>query len=153
MKNKKLWFVGLLIAFSLAYVAYRLNPETPEGAAYQAKYGIQTPAHTPEEAKNERLSLRAAIGAASLYRAMRNPKSFQLDEVWYVDDESICYTYSAQNGFGGMNSEYAVLLPTSKNLIKNTTIWNKRCAGKPVYDVTENAKGMMNGFAQGKQIF
>lgn len=147
MIRKKL-FIGVLIALPLAYIAHRLNPETPEGAAYQAKYGIPTPAQTPAEAKYERLSLRAAIGAASLYRAMRNPNSFQLDEVWYVDDESICYTYRAQNGFGGMNSENAVLLPSSKNLIRDTTTWNRRCAGKPAYDVTENAKGMMKGFAQ-----
>lgn len=80
--------------------------------------------------------LRAVVGAASLRSAMRNPASFQLSSVLIMPDKTVCYQYRAQNGFGGMNIEYAVLTPNAANLSTDAGLWNRKCARKKGEDIT-----------------
>lgn len=105
-----------------------------------------TPRSTPVPTATmtyEELSQRAAIGAASLYRAARNPDSFKLETALGMPDGTICFVYRAQNGFGGMNRENAVLPPNAKSLTTSASVWNKRCANKTGDDVTRNAETLM----------
>jgi hypothetical protein len=90
------------------------------------------------------LSTRAAVGAASLKAAARNPDSLVLDKVLGMDDGTICYEYRAQNGFGGMNREVAALLPNAKSLTTSSVVWNKHCAHKNGQDLKYNAENLMN---------
>ncbi|HTW64351.1 MAG TPA: zinc ribbon domain-containing protein [Bryobacteraceae bacterium] len=77
----------------------------------------------------------AAGGAKDLRNSMRNPDAFRLSEVLIMKDDAVCYTYRAQNGFGGMNVGRAVMAPdgrfeASENGSKFYALWNKECAHK-----------------------
>ena len=81
------------------------------------------------------------MGAAKqLMDSMRNPSSFKLSNVLFMEDGAVCYEYRAQNGFGGMNVGSAVLSP--RGTIKTNemegyrTLWNLECANKSGYDKT-----------------
>jgi len=47
--------------------------------------------------------------AVTLKGAMRTPESFKLYSALLMANGAVCYDYRAQNGFGGMNRERAVL--------------------------------------------
>jgi hypothetical protein len=87
--------------------------------------------------------------ALTLKQNMRNPESFVLESALLTDGrQSVCYTYRAQNGFGGMDRGYAVLaganfdptLDSRSALLKAQfktseesgfrQLWNKECANK-----------------------
>jgi hypothetical protein len=82
----------------------------------------------------------AVHGAKHLSDSMRNPDSFKLAEVLMMDNGAVCYTYRAQNGFGGMNVGSAVLSRTGQFRTNETsgfhTLWNKECANKTGKDKT-----------------
>lgn len=86
---------------------------------------------------------RAIAGARTLREAMRNPNSFAVAKVFAIEDGAICYTYRAQNGFGGMNQGQAILFPD--NTMKSSTesgfarAWNKACTASG-WDLTSVAK-------------
>jgi hypothetical protein len=99
-----------------------------------------SPAEQQKKEKDER-QFRLAVGAAKqLKDAMRNPDSFKLSNVLFMDDGAVCFEYRAQNGFGGTNLGRAVL--SSKGIIKTnemgggTQLWNRECANKSGYDNT-----------------
>ncbi len=83
----------------------------------------------------------AAAGAKMLHDAARNPDSFKLVQVLTMSDGTACYTYRAQNGFGGMNVGYALL--SSANDLKTDdmrgfhALWDKVCAHKSGTDRTQ----------------
>ena len=85
---------------------------------------------------------RAVDGAMRLRAAMRNPDSFKLGMVRVMDDDSICYGYRAQNGFGGMDVGNAVL--TAKGQFESnemdgfTSLWHRECVGKTGRDRTSD---------------
>jgi hypothetical protein len=98
-----------------------------------------TKPRSPEEQAKEQRDTRnirlAADGAKVLRRAMRNPDAFRLSEVLIMKDDAVCYTYRAQNGFGGMNEGRAVMAPdgrfeASENSSKFRALWNRECARK-----------------------
>ena len=83
---------------------------------------------------------RATYGAKSLRNSMRNPDAFKLSEVLIMADGTACYTYRAQNGFGGVNVGHAVLTPRQQfktnEMTGFRTLWNRRCANKKGEDKT-----------------
>ena len=79
---------------------------------------------------------RAAMGAASVIAAARNPDSVKFSKVFVAEDGTACYQWRAQNGFGGMNQEHAVLLPNVDKLSQSVAQWNLRCAKKQGTDIT-----------------
>ena len=91
----------------------------------------------------------AVLGAKHLRDSMRNPDSFKLAEVLMMDNGAVCYTYRAQNGFGGVNVGSAVLSRTGQFRTNETsgfrTLWNKECANKTGKDKTR-AIGYATGF-------
>jgi hypothetical protein len=70
-----------------------------------------------QKPSNELLT-KATDGARQLYAGLRDPESFNLDRVWIMHSDkygdSICYTYRARNGFGGMNYSAASYTPNRK---------------------------------------
>ena len=56
--------------------------------------------------------LDAAQALKTIYAQLRNPSSFQLLSVTIAADGTACYEYRAQNGFGGLNVEHAVMAGT-----------------------------------------
>jgi hypothetical protein len=99
-----------------------------------------SPAEQKQKAKDERQFQLAVAGAKQLMGAMRNPDSFKLSNVLFMDNGAVCYEYRAHNGFGGMNVGHAVL--TEKGIIKTNEmeggikLWNHDCANKSGYDKT-----------------
>ena len=73
---------------------------------------------------------------------MRNPESFKVERAVAQTDGAICYTYRAQNGFGGMDDDVAMsvdgYIMTSALGDDFTLKWGQRClnatGGKDVTD-------------------
>jgi len=100
-------------------------------------------------------ALITAAGAAKQLRdSMRNPDSFKLTRALLMKSDAFCFEFRSQNGFGGVNSGYAVLAPSGRFLTNEmsggTTLWNKECAGKNGTDKTSEVayvagfQGMFN---------
>ena len=88
----------------------------------------------------------AALGLSELRAAMRNPDSFQLSSIAVMPKGAVCYEYRAQNGFGGMNVENAVLAGAVLKLHGSdgfASLWNRQCVGKTGRDITEDVRALM----------
>ncbi len=85
----------------------------------------------------------AAIGVVMLKSRMRNPDSFQLVSVLAMPKGRYCYEYRAQNGFGGMNVENAVLYEPMI-LTTDHAAWNKYCARKTGIDLTDDVESLIS---------
>jgi zinc-ribbon domain len=100
-----------------------------------------SPAEQAAAAANDAQFAHAAAGAKILHDSARNPDSFKLVQVLTMSDRTACYTYRAQNGFGGMNVGYAVLSPTNEFKTDEMqgfhVLWNKLCAHKSGTDRTQ----------------
>jgi len=100
---------------------------------------LQKPATTTSTADPERgrKFQLAVAGALMLRDRMRNPESFVVESALVIDgSETLCYQYRAQNGFGGMGREIAVIAVKSNKVAYGSnnqvrTLWNKECANKP----------------------
>ena len=128
--NKKTHSVVKLLAvfFALLFVGMIVGAITSSRLASTVSTSTSSPDH------NKRLGI-AAFGAKTLMKSMRNPDSFKLSSALIVDSTgSVCYTYRAQNGFGGMNVGQAVLAKSGKFKTSEmdgfSSLWNKECAEK-----------------------
>lgn len=87
----------------------------------------------PPQRSNEDFAkrLRALQMVEAVKSSLRNPDSFTMSSVIYMKDGSICMSYRAQNGFGGMNVANSVETPKGKILPEaNGNAWDKYCGGK-----------------------
>ena len=107
------FFIVYIIVFNLSRTTQPVNPE------------------------RERKFQLAVAGAMTLRDSMRNPESFVVESAFVVDGtDTLCYEYRAQNGFGGMNREMAVISIKSNKVVNGRSnkvfaLWNKECANKP----------------------
>lgn len=143
-----------------------------EEAAYRQKERERFAALTPEEKakelalkdkiKNEMAAKAAAeakqaaveadakavavAGAKSLMAAMKNPDSFQINDVSYAEGGGICYTYRARNSFNAVIQANAVIdsqakdpkiLTSDRDGNRFVSVWNKKCASKSGKDWTD----------------
>ena len=120
---------GLLAVVLIAWLKPDASPPTPEQAAASA---VQ-----------DRRERAAYAGVIVLKSAMRNPDSFILESVYVSDAGAACIEYRAQNGFGGMNRESAVIgngraATSSDNSGTFERVWNKEC--RSVFDMTNYVK-------------
>jgi hypothetical protein len=123
-------------------------------AIYSANKSITTPepelSPAQQTAKNkaEAMFQRSVAGAKQLRSSMRNPDSFKLSEAIVMNDGAVCYTYRAQNGFGGLNVGDAVLAPNGKFKSNDSpgyvTLWNKECANKTGTDDADTVNVALN---------
>jgi hypothetical protein len=106
-------------------------------------------------AKDEAVKLaraRALLGAQALKKSMKDPDTFELKEVLFMDDGTACYTYRAKNSFNAMLRGQAVLTSNVKNIEllveghngnKFANAWNKGCAKKSGEDITSLVNRML----------
>ncbi len=118
---------------------------TGENAAQYEKEGKQTGQKTQAQKDTDLDS--AIAGALRLQGSMRNPDSFKLEEVLIMGNGTVCYRYRAENGFGGMNREYAVLTPKGRLTTNDSDQWNRLCAHKSGDNQTDNVNGFVRAFS------
>lgn len=91
----------------------------------------------------------ALLGAKTLKDSMKDPDTFELKKVIYMDDGSICYTYRAKNSFNAMLQGDAVVESSPKGIKmlasgqdgnRFVSAWNKHCAKKSGQDLTDIVK-------------
>lgn len=127
-----------------------LTPEQRDAEQLEkAKVAAEAAKKAAEEAEQQRkldnAIARAAVVASKLRSAMRNPDSFSLESVRIADNGTACFKYRAQNGFGGMNVEEAIL--TDKDFKTGSDkgfakLYNKECT-KPAYEEVKRVKNML----------
>lgn len=133
----------LAIVSSILSLQLRLSP-AQQAAERAAAERSETQAKAQEIAqKKEQAEIDfAALGARTLHSAMRNPDSFTLTQVLIMKNGSVCYEYRAQNGFGGMNVDKAVLTSLGKLVTTeqsgSSAILNKECYDKVGRDATSD---------------
>lgn len=142
--SRRAWLIVLGIVLTLGVIVnitVNESRRTDEAVNAEAK---KTPEQRAAEEKTKqekeaRFQL-AALGAKSLHDSARNPDAFKLSEVLLMDDGAACYTYRAQNGFGGMNVGHAVISPKGTLRAEESdgfqSLWNKECARKTGEDQT-----------------
>ncbi len=131
--SRQTWFVlggfGLIVVFGVMGGKQR---ESERIAAEAAK----SPEQKALEQKARNQDALATVGAASLKKAMKDPKSFTLTSALVMDDGTACYEYRAMNSFGASLPSRAVMLATGKMMTKDqdggsfSKAWNGRCANK-----------------------
>ena len=107
------------------------------------------PTPAEERAKSEADARVQAgyLGAVTLKGAMRNPESFKLYSALLMTNGAVCYDYRAQNGFGGMNRERAVLTTAGALKLNDSGLWNKQCAHKEGKDLAPLINVQLNGLS------
>lgn len=128
----------MIVLAGLGYWIWHQVNEPPAPAPRPS----QQAAPSPEDLARREVLARAIVGAKSIKAAMRDPESFDLEQVLMIEKTgAICYTYRAKNGFGGFNRELAVLRKGESALRSSGTsgfesVWNKSCANKTGQDLT-----------------
>lgn len=94
-----------------------------------------TPAERAEDAASREKSIRSQTLVLAIKKSLRNPDSFEAESVLVTEAGAVCAVYRAENGFGGINVEQAVLnAAQTKALSSNdkgfTAVWNRECAGQ-----------------------
>lgn len=129
------WTVLVIIVFGVI-----LSANTPDPPRKSKEERAVKKAETD---KRVRAVTIASVGAAELKSMMRNPDRFQVNSALVINDTSaVCYEYRAENGFGGMNVERAVLTPKG-NLYTSShdtfvTAWNAQCAKKQGIELADS---------------
>ena len=125
-------FVG---AVALIVVLVLSTPDSPEVAAMKAERAEQAEqwqAEVDRKAYIRERQVGAMVGVVK--SSLRAPDSLKIRSVIVLKDGTICMSYSAQNGFGGMNVE---------TIAANTTgvvDYAKNCNGKSGIDETSLAQ-------------
>lgn len=143
--SRQTWFVlgglGLIVVFGVMGGKQR---ESERVAAEAAK----SPEQKALEQKARNQDALAAVGAASLKKAMKDPQSFTLTSLVVMDDGAACYKYRAANSFGASLPSRAVLLPSGKMFTEDhdgnsfVNAFNKGCAkkmGREIVKIVEMA--------------
>lgn len=119
----------ILIAGLIVVFAVKANYEMGHDTA---------PAPTADEiaAKEaeQRRHLAVAIVAKKVKNALREPESVVWESIGADEKaQTICLSYRARNGFGGMTRETVIVTPTASG--RDAALWNRHCAGKELYDM------------------
>jgi len=143
------WFFG--ISFAIGIISSGSSNSKSFETGFQdnsAKMNVASNASTTQEGVQDQAQLVfATLGAISLRKAMRNPDSFVLEEAHVMHDNSVCFVYRAQNGFGGMDREYAVL-SAKGTMSTSDSAWNHLCAHKKGYDKTTEINRLISEHAK-----
>lgn len=116
-------------AAAQARAAEAMTPEQKAAAARAAEDKRRS------ENKRSNGILLARAAAATLKTKMREPESFKVAEAILLDDGTVCMSYRARNGFGGMAVERAAVLPDGSGIATGTAQYNKLCADRAGQDV------------------
>lgn len=76
------------------------------------------------------------VVARMIKEASRNPSTFEMiDASSNKTATTVCMTYRAQNGFGGMNVEKATM--HNGKFAFDAKTWNRRCTKEAMFDTTK----------------
>jgi hypothetical protein len=118
--------IGIATTAFIALAAASILPHTA-----QAPIAVDT----KEDALFKQRSEAAVTDVVSLKQSLRDPDSLVFEKILATDDGStVCITYRARNGFGGMNREHAVFAGGPGTTSAST--WNRRCAHVALNDET-----------------
>jgi hypothetical protein len=141
VSRNTLIILGLL---ALAFVGVSIEGQK----AREQEAAAKTPAQRAAEQKERTQDALAAVGAATLKKAMKDPQSFSLTSLVVMDDGAACYKYRAVNSFGASLPSRAVLLPSGKMFTEDhdgnsfVNAFNKGCAkkmGREIVKIVEMA--------------
>lgn len=108
----------------------------------------------PESQISDKRYKAARAGAYSLKASMRDPESFTLEAAEASEDGSVaCYKYHSRNGFGGMNTGWAVVEPIMGIITNDTTdqdgfklVWDRECPLAKYDELKLVAFALQNGY-------
>jgi hypothetical protein len=130
------WVVAGVIGLSvISTIIHRGDaPPSPTASAATSSAAPQPVPSKPKADPDFEVKKAATVASIELRSAMRNPASFEMVSVLQMPDKTVCYAYRAQNGYGGLNLEHAVLTSKGQLLAGDTdarrTAWNRNCASK-----------------------
>ncbi|MHB8411853.1 MAG: hypothetical protein ACYDDI_07880 [Candidatus Acidiferrales bacterium] len=151
MKILAAMFIGVFVLFLIA-----VSGSDDSGTDSAAP---SSTVESPQQKKQDNMETQAMAASMELRGLMRNPESYDPTSVLVPEKYSgpgtprhpivTCIEYRAQNGFGGLNDEFAVVkFDVSATLKKGTTTflgrhvfienaaaWNRYCRGNS-YDET-----------------
>ncbi len=131
--SRSLWIVGSIGA---AIALFNLIP-TPSPRP-RTRIDVANDARRDADFEEDQ---QAATGAVLLRNSMRNPSKFDLSLVFIVDHEWFCYAYRAENGFGGMNLDRAVVHKEQLLIEADATgPWMKHCKASKGRKDTDTVK-------------
>jgi hypothetical protein len=116
-----------------------INAALGPSPAQQAQRAAQTAAAQAVRDHRFNLTLGAAI---TLHERMRNPDSLKISKAIFMPDDTICFEYRAQNGFGGMENSTAILyagILLSGHDSATRQLWKANCPGHQGIDMAEDA--------------
>lgn len=144
-------FLGLVILMAVGSIKHHF-----ESSAAQTAEAQRLAAMTPEQRKAEQeskaateaarqkavneaaaMALAARMAIVSLRGSLHDPDSLILEQALVSNDaRTVCISYRAKNAFGGYVRGHMSALngkPSGED-----ADWNKRCAGKPLIDMTKH---------------
>jgi hypothetical protein len=145
---KKLFAIFILIIIGIFTVAsYTQTPTSKaEVPTPKAQSVMMTPQQQAEKAKQEALKtaenlqwFRDVTLVKAVRQSMKNPASFQLEQVLRMDDGTLCLTYYATNSFNAVirgRTAIAKGKAVSSGESNFVPFWNKHCGGKAGTDIS-----------------
>lgn len=119
----------ILIAGLIVVFAVKANYDSGHDTA-----PAPTAAERAAKEAEQRRYLAVAIVAKKVKNAMRDPESVVWESIRADEKaETVCLSYRARNGFGGMTREAVTVTPTGSG--RDAALWNRHCAGKELYDM------------------
>jgi hypothetical protein len=154
------WLVVLMLV--VAFAVWRMAsvgtnaiaPSAPRVMTQLAPTAVQPVATAPAPARAESAIpqqhlANVAAGLDYLRTHARNPASLKFVNVKVISKTgSVCFTYRAQNGFGGMTIEQSAYDARHGGMITPEDSafredWDKACTGKASTDITDAAQATL----------
>lgn len=142
------WIMAAVIA--VMFIGWLVSPS--QAPHVQSATAAASPSEAPRSAVSElteaqRSSLASGIGY--LFEHARNPASFDLTNARIMKrSNNVCFTYRAQNGYGGLEIEQASYSPKVNlmNVPGESSFredFNRQCSDRLSIDVTEAAQEIL----------
>lgn len=125
--------LALLATLAVAYCTGS-GPSEPASSTPQQVDNVAAPAALPDPRDIARgVAVRAVL---PLRKAMKDPSSFELEDAYFMADDSACYTYFARNSFNARVRGAAVFANGQLHVSdgderKFRRAWNKHCQDRP----------------------
>lgn len=114
----------ILIAGLIVVFAVKANYDSGHDTA-----PAPTAAERAAKEAEQRRYLAVAIVAKKVKNAMRDPESVVWESIRADEKaETVCLSYRARNGFGGMTREAVTVTPTGSG--QDAALWNRHCQAK-----------------------
>lgn len=137
--KKQIGIVGIIGALAVGAFIFKCSTDvhdsnTRRDAIEAAKTPEQRTAEAAENARREVAFQRTVAVVKRLKQNLREPDSVVWEQIYANDDATtICITYRARNGFGGMNRESVVI--ANGKASQEPAAWNRHCANKALRDM------------------